>query len=93
MMGWRLTREAEADIIDIAEIGLRMFGEAQARSYHNALFDLIALIATNPRMARERPELTPAVRVQPFRSHLSSIGSKTAKTSWSSASDMRMKTG
>ena len=70
MMAWRLTREAEADIIDIAETGLRLFGEAQARSYHYALFDLIGLIASNPRMARERPELTPAVRVQPFRSHL-----------------------
>jgi toxin ParE1/3/4 len=69
-MRYRLTREAEEDIIGIAETSLRLFGQIQARRYHNELFDLIDLIAAIPRMARERLELTPPVRVQPFRQHL-----------------------
>lgn len=69
-MGYRLTLEAEADIIDIARAGLRMFGKQQAARYHDALFDLLDLIAANPKMARERPEITPPVRIMPYKAHL-----------------------
>lgn len=69
-MGFRLTREAEDDIVAIARIGLQLFGDAQARRYHDELFDMIELIAANPRMARERMEISPPVRIHPFRAHL-----------------------
>jgi len=36
-MGFRLSLEAEEDIIGIAEAGVRMFGVAQARKYHDRL--------------------------------------------------------
>lgn len=69
-MGFRLTPEAEEDIVAIAEGGIRFFGPAQARRYHDDLFDLFALIAANPHMARERGELSPPVRIHPFKAHL-----------------------
>lgn len=69
-MAFRLTVQAEEDIVGIAEAGIRLFGEAQALSYHQQLFDMFELIAANPHMARERHEITPPVRVHPFKAHL-----------------------
>lgn len=69
-MGFRLSREAEEDIVAIAEHGILAFGEAQARRYHQELFALMTLIGDNPRMARERREVVPPVRIQPFKAHL-----------------------
>ena len=69
-MSFRLSREAEEDIVTIAEHGILVFGEAQARRYHHELFTLLALIADHPRMARERREIVPPVRIQPFKAHL-----------------------
>ncbi|MDF1778779.1 MAG: type II toxin-antitoxin system RelE/ParE family toxin [Rhizobiaceae bacterium] len=69
-MGYQLSREAEEDIISIAEAGLRLFGRAQAQKYHDELFDLFDLIAANPHMARQREELAPPVRIHPFKAHL-----------------------
>ncbi|ARO33120.1 toxin ParE 1 (plasmid) [Rhizobium sp. NXC14] len=69
-MRFDLSVEAEEDIIAIAEQGVRMFGAAQARLYHDELFTALDLIAANPRMAREREEISPPVRVHPFKAHL-----------------------
>lgn len=69
-MTYRLTREAEADIIEIAEFGIRSWGIRQAQTYHNGLFELFELIASTPEMARQRTELSPPVRVQRYRAHL-----------------------
>ncbi|THV21298.1 type II toxin-antitoxin system RelE/ParE family toxin [Peteryoungia ipomoeae] len=69
-MRYRLSRKAEADIIDIAETGIRNWGLRQARTYHDGLFELFELIASTPEMARERDELIPPMRVQRFRAHL-----------------------
>ena len=69
-MGFRLTPKAEEDIVRIAEIGELLFSEAQALTYHIELFEMLELISSNPRMARERREIMPPVRVHPFKSHL-----------------------
>lgn len=69
-MGFRLTREAEEDVIDIAEQGVRLFGPVQAGRYHDELFAVFDLIVASPRMARERLEITPPVRIHPFKAHL-----------------------
>lgn len=69
-MGFRLSLAAESDIIAIAEESIRLFGAMQARRYHDELFDVFALVAANPRMARERPELSPPMRIHPFKAHL-----------------------
>lgn len=44
-MGFRLSREAEEDIITIAEYGISVFGTAQAERYHT---ELLALIGPPP---------------------------------------------
>ena len=69
-MRFSLSVEAEEDIIAIAEQGVRIFGSAQARRYHDELFAMLDLIATNPRMTREREEISPSVRIHPFKAHL-----------------------
>lgn len=69
-MHFSLSVEAEEDIIAIAEQGVRMFGSEQARRYHDDLFAVLDLIAANPRMAREREEISPPVRIHPFKAHL-----------------------
>ncbi|WP_348644505.1 type II toxin-antitoxin system RelE/ParE family toxin [Rhizobium sp. AQ_MP] len=66
-MPYRLTREAEADVIEIAKRGLDRWGLGQAQIYHNGLFELFDLIASTPAMARQRTELTPPVRVSATR--------------------------
>ena len=69
-MGYRLSNEAENDIIAIVKIGIRLFGERQADRYNSDLFALFDLISANPRMARERKEVSPPVRIFPFKAHL-----------------------
>jgi toxin ParE1/3/4 len=69
-MDFRLSVEAEEDIIGIAEEGVGLFGIAQARRYHDELFTIFGLIAANPRMARERLEISPPIRIHPFKAHL-----------------------
>ncbi|OCC02290.1 plasmid stabilization protein ParE [Labrys sp. WJW] len=69
-MGFRLSFAAEEDILGIAEEGLRLFGTVQAKRYHDELFAIFDLIAANPRMARERHEISPPVRIHPFKAHL-----------------------
>lgn len=69
-MSFELSVEAEEDIIAIAEQGVRLFGLAQARRYHDDLYGLLDLIAGNPLIARERDEIHPPIRVHPFKAHL-----------------------
>jgi len=69
-MAFRLTHKAEDDLVDIAEQGYRLFGVNQAERYHEELFDLFQLLAENPRIARERHELSRPVRIHPFKAHI-----------------------
>lgn len=69
-MRFSLSVEAEEDIIAIAEQSARMFGAGQAKRYHDELFALLGLIASNPRIARERDEINPPVRIHSFKAHL-----------------------
>ena len=69
-MSIKLSVEAEEDIVAIAEQGVRMFGAGQAKRYHEELFALLNVIAVNPRIARERDEIDPPVRIHPFKAHL-----------------------
>lgn len=69
-MPFRLSVQAEEDIVSIAEEGIRIFGARVAKRYHDELFALLELIATHPRMAREQHEISPPVRIHPFKAHL-----------------------
>jgi toxin ParE1/3/4 len=67
---YRLTRAAEEDVIGVYIEGARQFGAIQAEKYHLDMENAFDLIGRNPRIARERTEINPPVRVQPCRSHL-----------------------
>ncbi len=69
-MGYRLSKGADEDITSIAVVGIEEFGLEQAQRYHEGLFQLIGILAANPRMARERLEIVPPVRVHPYKSHV-----------------------
>ncbi len=69
-MAYRLTRKAEADILHIYRESAEQFGTAQAEAYHARLERTFGLIALNPRLARERVEISPPVRVHPCGAHL-----------------------
>lgn len=66
----RLSRAAEADLIDIYLEGLRDYGPALAEAYQDRIDHAIRLIAEHPGMARERVEISPPVRVHPVGSHI-----------------------
>lgn len=65
-----LSAAAETDLIDIYIEGARRFGITQAERYLDRLEKMIQLIGDTPRIARERPEITPPVRVHPIAAHL-----------------------
>jgi toxin ParE1/3/4 len=69
-MTFSLSVQAEEDIVSIAEEGIRNFGAFVAKRYHDELFALLELIASNPKMTRERHEISPPVRIHPFKAHL-----------------------
>ena len=69
-MPYRTTRKADQDIIDIYVQGCREFGQTQAERYHAGLAAIFDLIADNPRIARERLEFNPVVRLHPYQSHM-----------------------
>ena len=69
-MAYLLTDEAEEEIIHLLAEGGRQFGLKQAHAYYTGLLECFAFLAENPRAARERPELTPVVRIHPYSSHV-----------------------
>lgn len=69
MMPFNLSVEAEEDIISIAEQGICTFGSAAAQGYHDQLFAVFDLLASNPRMASKREEISTCQDIS-FQSHL-----------------------
>lgn len=69
-MSYRLSRKAEDDILRIYLESTRLFGRALAETYHQNLKTTIEHLAARPRMARERTEISPPVRIHPFKAHL-----------------------
>ena len=70
MRGYRLSRRAEEDLIQIYVSSALAFGVTQAEQYQDGLEATFDLIARHPGIARERHELRPPVRIQRYRSHV-----------------------
>jgi toxin ParE1/3/4 len=56
-MGYRLSRKAEDDLIDIYLAGARDFGAAQAERYYFELQDVFEFLSRFPQIARGRTEI------------------------------------
>lgn len=69
MLRVRFTTQAETDIINGYLYGLERFGREQAEKYEKDLRDIIDVIAANPRIAAERPEFRPPVRIHHHAKH------------------------
>lgn len=70
MSSYQLTNQAQKDIEKLIEKGRIQFGIKQAISYFDELEKVFNLLAENPKMARTRHGLKPAVRAHPFQSHI-----------------------
>jgi toxin ParE1/3/4 len=67
---YRLTPIARADLFDIAVFTAQQWGPAKRKTYIKALTQCFDLIAAQPRMGRERPEIGTDVRSLGFKSHV-----------------------
>jgi len=69
-MTYSLSQKSDEDIITVYIESLRNFGATQAEKYHAGLEHTFQLISSSPELARERLEISPPVRIHPYRSHI-----------------------
>ena len=69
-MTYKLTPEAENDLIDIYVYGFQHFGERQAETYFGELEGCFEVLSKEPLIWRERTEFTPPVRIHHHGRHL-----------------------
>lgn len=69
-MPYKLTPEAENDLIEIYVFGFQNFGETQAEKYFSDFEDCFQLISKTPLICRERTEFSPPVRIHHHGRHL-----------------------
>ncbi len=70
MTGYRLTREASRHLDEIEDYTARRWGDDQASSYLDALFDAFERLAANPDLGRRRRDLPPPWLAYSVASHL-----------------------
>ena len=66
---YRLTPAAQNDLDDIWDYTARRWSAGQAEAYLRALAATLEKLVANPEIARERPEISPPVRLHPYASH------------------------
>lgn len=62
MNEYRLTRDADADLLEVFLHGFETFGLARAEDYRDSLARCFQLLADNPRLGRKADELAPGAR-------------------------------
>lgn len=70
MARYRLSNTADKKIASIYEYSVLNFGETQADEYFLGLHDLFELLATNPLLGREEPDLGADIRRFLYQAHL-----------------------
>lgn len=70
MNSYRLTKRAEAEVLDIFIYGIERFGPAQARRYGDELAHCFQLLADTPHMGRPAGTVGVGVHRHEFRSHV-----------------------
>ena len=69
-MAYHLSNKAVEDLLHIYDEGLVLFGRNLTEAYFAKFENTFQLLAENPKLARERIELNPPLRIHPFQSHL-----------------------
>lgn len=70
MSSYRLTKQAESEILDIFIYGVEQFGLRQAHFYKNELEGCFQLLGDNPRIGRLAPAIGEGVRRHEHGSHV-----------------------
>ena len=68
--GWRLSLSAAKDIDAIYDHGAATWSVRQADAYNEGLERLFDLLASFPALGREHAEISPPIRIHPYRAHV-----------------------
>ncbi|QEW05952.1 type II toxin-antitoxin system RelE/ParE family toxin [Nitrincola iocasae] len=70
MPAYRLTPDAQSDIIGIRQYTVQQWGETQSQAYLSELRQTIRLIAATPSLGKGRPDVGKEVLSFPYSSHV-----------------------
>ena len=70
MTGYRLTKDAQSDLIEIRRYTAQEWGAAQSQKYLSELRKAIRLLAETPSLGKARPEVGLKVLSFPYVSHV-----------------------
>lgn len=68
-MATRTSPDADEDFAWIYAQGWEEYGVQEAEAYALGLLDAFVLLAANPYIGRERMEVSPPVRLHPYKAH------------------------
>lgn len=69
-MVYKLTKNADSDLIELYIYGYQQFGEKQAEQYFSELEKCFQLLSETPLICRERIEFNPPVRIHNHGAHI-----------------------
>lgn len=67
---YRLTKRADADVLEIAKYTIARFGVEQSRRYRDDLAETFAALSKNPQLGRAAEHLAPGLRRWEHESHV-----------------------
>lgn len=70
MLNYRLTPDAQSDLIDIRQYTLKQWGAIQSQKYLSELRQTIRLLAETPSLGKPRPDISAEVLSFPHASHV-----------------------
>lgn len=70
LVGYRLTRQADNDLIDIITYTKQKFGTSQTRKYLLEIDNVVKRLVSNPYLGKRRPEILPDIYTFPIGAHL-----------------------
>lgn len=70
MPGFRLTPDAQTDLIEIRRFTIRQWSKAQSQKYLSELQQTIRLLAETPSLGKSRPDVGPNVLSFPCSSQI-----------------------
>ncbi len=70
MGNYRLTKNAERDLLSIFVYGIENFGNARAKSYQESLIACLELLGSQPKMGRIFSQLGEGIRRHEHKNHV-----------------------
>ena len=69
-MKYKLSKNADTDLVELYLYGCQQFGEKQAEQYFSELENCFQLLSETPLICRERIEFNPPVRIHNHGDHI-----------------------